>query len=114
MRPQHIMFLGLIFAAGTLLSLCLGSQWLGASDVATINSLQIFSNTNIFGIFSVPILNINYFLIGMKNLTALNFAFFTGEMALLQFVLVLVIISGILWGFFSTIIYLGMGLLNKL
>jgi hypothetical protein len=108
------MFLGLVLAAGLLLSFCLGSLWLNATDVAIINSLQMFSDMSIFGLFHVPIPNLNFFLVGMKALTTFNFAFFTGPMQLLQFIIIIVVVSGIMWGFFSTIIYLGMGLLNKL
>lgn len=74
----------------------------------------MFSDTKIFGLFSMPVPNLSFFLIGMKNLTTMNFAFFTGELAILKFVLIMVIISGVLWGFFSTIVYVGTSILNRI
>jgi hypothetical protein len=41
MRPQQIMFMGLLFTTGILLSLALGGSWLGDEDVSIANSLGL-------------------------------------------------------------------------
>jgi hypothetical protein len=114
MRSQHVMFLALLFVAGIMLSFTLGSLWFNTEDVAVANSMEVFTDTNIFGLFHVPIPNLHFISTGLKAITTMNFAFFTGGGTLIQFILVIVIGSGFLWGILSTVIYLGGSLLSKL
>jgi len=114
MRPQQVMFLSLLFVAGILLSFTLGSTWLNSDDVAVANSMEVFSDLGIFGLFNVPVPNMHFISTGLKAITTLNFAFFTGETEIIKFAFIIVVMSSFLWGILSTIIYLGGSLLSKL
>lgn len=108
MRPQHVMFAGLLFAGGTLISLTFGGSWLGSSDVSIVNSLTVFKEASILGIWSVTIPNVDFFFTGMKSVMMLDFAFFSSEggsgMLLVQWFMMFTVIFGIMWGLFTLII----------
>ncbi len=114
MRPQQIMFMALIFVAGLMLSFTLGSLWLNDDDVAVANSMEVFSDMSVFGLFHVPVPNFHFLSTGLKAISSFNFAFFTGGTQIFQFILIIVIGSGFLWGFLSTVISLGSSLMSKL
>lgn len=104
MRPQYVMFLGLIFATGTLISLTFGGDWLGADDLAMANSLTVFKDANIVGIWSITVPNIDFFFTGMKSLMMMDFAFFEDGLQLVQWFFLMVISLGALWGLYTVII----------
>jgi hypothetical protein len=113
MRPQQIMFMGLLFTTGILLSLALGGSWLGDEDVSIANSLTVFKDVSFFGLFSFPVPNIGFFLIGLKALTMLDFAFFTGGFAIVQWVMFFVFVAGVIFGLFTIAIYVASGKLGR-
>ena len=113
MRPQYIMFLGLIFAAGTLISLTFAGLWLGSDEIDVTNTLAVFKQADILGIWSVTIPNIDFFLTGAKALTMMDFAFFEGEMALLQWFFIMTIGLGAIWGFYTIIIGVVQGIFTR-
>jgi len=104
MRPQQIMFMGLILAAGTLISLTFSGAWLGSYDVGVANSFTVFKQVNILGLWSVTIPNIDFFLSGAKSLLMMDFAFFAGAGQLLQWFFFFTMGLGLIWGFFTVII----------
>lgn len=104
MRIQYIMWGGLIFAIGTIISLTYGGVGLGDEEVAFINSITVFKQANILGVWSVPIPNITFFTTGAKALLNLDFAFFNDGMLILQWILYAVFALGLTWGFFVVVI----------
>lgn len=113
MHPKQMMFMGLIFAAGTMISLTFGGAWIGTSEVDVVNSLTVFKQANILGLWSVMVPNIDFFLVGAKSLMMMDFAFFTGPMALLQWFLMMVFGIAFLWGFLIVIIGVIQGLWKR-
>ena len=113
MRPQYAMFMGLIMASGTLISLTFGGAWLGSSDLEIANALTVFKQANILGLWSVTVPNIDFFLIGARALTMMDFAFFDGPMALLQWFFILTIGLGFLWGVYTVVIGVVQGVLGR-
>ncbi len=113
MRPQHIMFMGWVFAVGTLISLTFGGFWLGSQEIAVVNALTVFKQANILGMWSVTIPNINFFLVGVKALMNLDFAFFAGEMVLVQWLLFMTLGVGLMWGIFIVVIGVIQGLFRR-
>lgn len=113
MRPQQIMFMGLILAAGTLVSLTFGGAWMGTSDLDVTNSLTVFKQANILGIWSVMVPNISFFLVGARALTMFDFAFFTGPMQILQWFFMLTIGLGFIWGVYTVVIGVTQGLFGR-
>lgn len=104
MRPQYVMFLGLVFAAGTIISLTFGGNWMGADELAITNSMTIFKEANILGLWTIMLPNFDFFFTGIKSLMMMDFAFFTGTTEILQWFFFLVICVGAMWGFFTVII----------
>lgn len=98
------MFMGLVFAAGTMISLTFAGLWLGTEEVEVTNAVTVFKQANILGIWSVTVPNITFFLVGVKSLMMLDFAFFEGEMAIVQWFLFMTIGLGMMWGIFSVVI----------
>lgn len=98
------MFLGWIFAAGTLISLTFGGGWFNSSDVTTLNSMAAFRQASVLNVWSIAVPNIDYALTGLGALMKLDFAFFTGEVELVRWIFIMVIITAVLWGIFSAVI----------
>lgn len=113
MRPQQIMFMGLIFATGTLISLTFGGLWISGEELIVSDALTVFKQANILGTWSVTVPNINFFLVGVKSLIMLDFAFFQGEMALLQWFLFMILGLGVMWGIFIVVISVIQGLFGR-
>lgn len=104
MHPKQIMFMGLVFAAGTMISLTFSGAWLGTSEVEVVNAMAVFKQANILGLWSVTIPNIDFFLVGAKSLMMLDFAFFTGPLAIVQWFMFMTVGLGLLFGFFVIVI----------
>jgi len=114
MRTQQIMFMGWIFAIGTIVSLTFGGAWLGTSEVTVANALTVFKQVNILGAWSITVPNITFFLVGAKSLMTMDFAFFSGEWGLLiQWVLWMVLGAAFLWGIFIVVIGTIQGLFRR-
>lgn len=113
MRPQQIMFMGLILAAGTLVSLTFGGAWMGTSDLDVTNSLTVFKQADILGTWSVMVPNISFFLVGARALTMFDFAFFAGPMQILQWFLMMTIGLGFIWGVYIVVIGVTQGLFGR-
>lgn len=107
------MFMGLIFAAGTLISLTFGGAWFGTEDIEIANALTVFKQANILGVWSVTVPNISFFLLGFKALIQMDFAFFSGELALLQWFFMFTIGLGVLWGIYTVVITVVQGLFGR-
>lgn len=104
MRAKHVMWLGLILSAGTLISLTFGGSWLGDDDIAVTNSLAVFKDANILGVWAISVPNIDFFFTGMKSLMTMDFAFFTGSLEIVQWFFLMVISVGVMWGIYTVII----------
>ena len=104
MTPKNASFLGLMFAAGTMIGLTLGGGWLGSTDLATVSSLTVFKEANILGLFTITIPNMDFFFTGMQAVTAMDFGFFAGGLELVQFFFLYVFAFGALWGIITVVI----------
>lgn len=113
MRPQHVMFLGFIFATGTLISLTFGGAWLGDTDLEIANTMTVFKQANILGIWSITVPNISFFITGFKSLLMLDFGFFNDSTALLQWLMFFTIGLGTLWGLYTIIIGVVQGVFTR-
>jgi len=98
------MFLGFISAIGTMISLTFGADWLGETELSLTNSLTVFRDANIAGIWSISVPNVDFFFTGMKSLMMMDFGFFSGSLQLVQLLLLMTISVGALWGLYIVII----------
>ena len=104
LRQQYIMFLGLLLASGTLISLTFSGAWVDSTDLDVVNSLTVFKEYNIAGYWSISAPNLDFFFTGAKALTMFDFGFFTGGLQLLQWFFFLVFGLGFIWGVYTIII----------
>lgn len=109
-----MMWVGLMFSVGTLISLTYAGVGLGSEEVEFINAVAVFKQANILGIWSVPVPNITFFTIGLRALLNADFAFFGGFMQLLQWFFYTVIGLGVMWGVFSVILVVISGLFRRI
>lgn len=113
MSPKYVMFLGLLLAAGTLISATFAGAWLTDTDLAVTNSLSVFKEANILGIWSVTVPNTDFLLTGAVALTSFDFGFFNGSLQLLQWFFVMVFGLGFLWGVYIIVINVLSGVFGK-
>ena len=80
-------FLAFCFVGMTLLNRILEGAYIAASDVGIMNTLTITHDQTIFGLFSVPVLNTDFFFVGIPRLVKWDYSFFGGNAAIFQYFL---------------------------
>ena len=80
-------FLAFCFVGMTTLNRILEGAFISASEVSIINTLTITHDQTIFGLFSVPVLNTDFFFVGIPRLVKWDYSFFGGNAALFQYFL---------------------------
>jgi hypothetical protein len=110
MNVKHIGFMGLLLAAGVMISLTFGGAWLGSTDIAIANTFTVWKQVNILGIWSINAPNIDFFIGGAKALIMMDFAFFIGPLAIVQWFLFFILGVMLFWGFFTVAIGLFSGI----
>jgi len=80
-------FLASGFVGMTLLNRILEGAFISSSDVEIINTLTITHSQNIFGLFSMPVLNMDFFYVGIPRLIKWDYSFFGGNAAIFQYFL---------------------------
>ena len=80
-------FLAFCFVGMTLLNRVLEGAFIAASDVGIMNTLTITHDQTIFGLFSVPVLNTDFFFVGIPRLIKWDYSFFGGNAAIFQYFL---------------------------
>lgn len=80
-------FLAFCFTGMTLLNRILEGAFITSSDVEIINTLTITHDQTIFGLFSVPVINTDFFFVGIPRLVKWDYSFFGGNAAIFQYFL---------------------------
>ncbi len=101
--PKLIMFLAFMFLSGLIISNISSGTWIGASDITTMNTLTVIRSYDVAGLFSVPWINIDFFVIGVPKLVAFDYSFFGGEARLIQYFF-LVVTIGFIFGILPIVI----------
>lgn len=83
---QFIGYLAWSFVGMTMLNRILEGAFIAASDVAVINTLTI-SNDIKLGWFTIPVINADFFFVGIPRLVKWDYSFFGGNAALFQYFL---------------------------
>ena len=87
MPYQLIGFLAMCFVGMTTLNRILEGAFITSSDVGIINTLTLTHNQSIFGLFNVPVINTDFFFVGIPRLVKWDYSFFGGNAALFQYFL---------------------------
>ena len=80
-------FLSMNFVGMTLLNRVLEGAFITSSDVSIMNTLTITHDQTIFGLFTVPVINTDFFFVGIPRLVKWDYSFFGGNAALFQYFL---------------------------
>ena len=86
MGVHFIGFLSVCVVGMTALNRVLEGAFIAASDVAIINTLTITRDVKIAW-FTVPVLNTDFFFVGIPRMVKFDYSFFGGNAALFQYFL---------------------------
>ena len=100
--PKLIMFCAFCFIIGLITSHIMAGTYLNATDSATMNALTVIRTYNVLGLFTIPWLNADFFLVGIPRLIMWDFGFFGGEAEILKYFFYVITI-GVIWGIFPIV-----------
>ena len=80
-------FLAFLFVGMTILNRIAEGAFIAAADVTIMNTLTITQDQSIFGLFNVPIINTDFFFVGIPRLVKWDYSFFGGNAAIFQYLL---------------------------
>lgn len=95
-------FIATVWMGFTVLNRVAEGYLIRTADVTIINALTITHNQSIFGLFNVPVLNPDFFTIGLPRLMKWDYAFFGGNATMISY-LFSAISAAIAFGLFITI-----------
>lgn len=75
------------FVGMTLLNRIAEGAFIKAADVAIINTLTITRDQTVFGIFTIPVINTDFFFTGIPRLVKWDYSYFGGNAAIFQYFL---------------------------
>ena len=84
---KFIGFLSMVFVGLTMLNRMAEGLFIAAADIAIVNTLTITRDQTIFGLFTVPVINTDFFFVGIPRLVKWDYAFFGGNAAIFQYFL---------------------------
>lgn len=100
---QLIGFLAMLFIGFTLLNRILEGAFIAAADIDIINNLTITRDQEIFGFFTIPVPNTDFFFEGLPKLLTWDYSFFGGNAEILLY-LFYSITAAVTFMLFATII----------
>ncbi len=77
----------MIFVGLTMLNRVAEGTFVAAADITIVNTLTITRDQAIFGLFTVPVINTDFFFVGIPRLVKWDYAFFGGNAAIFQYFL---------------------------
>lgn len=80
-------FLVFVFAGMTMLNRITEGALIAADEIAIMNTLTITRDQTIFGLFTVPVINTDFFFTGIPKLVQWDYSFFGGNAAIFQYFL---------------------------
>ena len=108
---KYIGFLAMAFAGLTMINRLAEGAFIAAADITIANTLTITRDQTIAGLFTIPVLNTDFFFVGIPALVKWDYAFFGGNAAIFQYFLysmtfaltfvLFVIIIGVVSQYFS-------------
>ena len=105
MNAKYIMFLAFCFISFTLVSRVMEGAYFNAGDVALLNDLTVIRSFSVFNWFSIPVLNMSFFTVGLPKLIQWDYPFFGGGYEVFRYMLYTFSI-GVVFGLFTLIIVL--------
>ena len=108
---QLVGFLSFVFLGLTLINRVLEGTFIAAGDASIINSVMVFREISVFGLFTMPVPNMSFVTEGLGHLAKWDYSFFGGNAAIIQYFLysitamlsflVFTIVIGLVYQYFS-------------
>lgn len=108
---QLVGFLSFVFIGLTIINRILEGSFIAAADAAIVNSVVVFREISVFGLFSLPVPNISFITEGLGHLAKWDYSFFGGDAAIIQYFLysitamlsflIFTLIIGLLYNYFG-------------
>ena len=108
---QLVGFLSFVFLGLTLINRVLEGTFIAAGDASIINSVMVFREISVFGLFTMPVPNMSFVTEGLGHLAKWDYSFFGGNAAIIQYFLysitamlsflVFTIVIGLIYQYFS-------------
>ncbi len=105
MSTKLVNFLTTIWFASAFICVILEGSFFGTREGSIIQNLSLFSWYNIGNLFSIPVLNLNFFQ-GLLQLLTWDYSFYTGWYTILRWFWTAVLSPGAVWGIIQLSIYL--------
>lgn len=80
-------FLATMFVGFTLINLVMGGAFISGSDIDAIQSLTLMKTYDVFGQFSIPVPNLDFFFTGLPRLITWDYSFFGGNAGIIVYLL---------------------------
>ncbi len=84
---KFIGFLSMVFVGLTMINRLAAGAFVTSADIAIVNTLTIARDQTVFGLFTVPVINSDFFFVGIPRLVKWDYAFFGGNAAIFQYML---------------------------
>ena len=86
MGLHFIGFLAFCFAGMTMFNRILAGQFITSSDIGVLNTLTLMREVKIAW-FTIPVINTDFFFVGIPRLVKWDYSFFGGNAAIFQYFL---------------------------
>ena len=87
MTFRYIGMATFIFIGFTVINRMLEGVMINASEIEILNQLTIFRELRVAGLFSIPVLNLDFLVVGIPHLFKWDYSFFGGNAGLFQYFL---------------------------
>ena len=105
MSTKLMNFLATVWFASTLICVILEGVYFRESEGSIIKNLSLFSWFQVGNLFTIPVLNLNFFA-GLLQLLTWDYSFYTGYYSILRWFWTAVLSPGAVWGIITVCIYL--------
>lgn len=83
----YVGILSFVFIGLTILNRIAEGAFVNLAEVATVNSLLVFREVSVFGLFTLPVPNMSYVTEGLPHLVQWDYSFFGGNAAIIMYFL---------------------------
>ena len=112
MSVRWIAGLSFVWVLCTVVSLIMEGAWVGGEELSVMNSLTGYSVVDVGGVVGVFKMSFGFLTHGLPKIISWNYAFFTGNFAILRWVMVSFSVA-VIWGIFQTLLPVMQGVISR-
>lgn len=104
MSAKLMMFMAFGYVVGTFICLIIEGSSFGAAEAGFINNLTVFREVQVFGLWTMPALNIDFFTKGIPKLLMWDYSFLSGGYSMIKWFILWPLSIGAIWGVYQAVI----------